>query len=54
MKHVVIFLIRMLGTSSFWLLFLASFTGVLMFAWRGALRDDIFKYAQKSIGKRGW
>ena len=54
MRHAIIFLIKILGTSNFWLLFLASFTGVLMFAWRGVIKDDIFKFAQKTVGKRGW
>lgn len=53
-KHLAIFLLRVLGTSNFWLLFLASFTCVLMMAWRGSIRDDLFKIAQKSVGKKGW
>lgn len=51
---MIIFLVRMIGTSSFWMLFLASLTCVLMMAWRSNIRDDIFKMAQKTVGKKGW
>jgi hypothetical protein len=39
------FLLRTLVTRTFWMLFLASFTMVLMLAWRAQLRDHIFKTA---------
>jgi predicted membrane metal-binding protein len=52
MSKMVRFVISQLMSSSFWYLFLASFTIVLMMAWRAALRDDIFKDAARTIGKR--
>lgn len=51
-KRLIIFLIRLVGTLDFWLLFLASFVCVLMMAWRGSIRDGIFKLAQRSVGRR--
>lgn len=48
------FLLRILSTSNFWLLFLVTLIGALMMAWRCSIRDDIFKFAQKTVGKRGW
>jgi len=53
-RHVVTFLWRTVLTWDFWTLFLASFTCVLMMAWRSSIRDNIFKAAQKTVGKRGW
>jgi hypothetical protein len=42
------FLLRQMFSWTFWQLFIASFTIVLMMAWRAALRDKIFK---DGIGK---
>jgi hypothetical protein len=51
-REFIVFLIELLGTLDFWLLFLSSFTAVLMLAWRGSIRDGIYKMAQKSIGRK--
>lgn len=50
-KRLIVFLIKLIGKLDFWLLFLASFTCVLMMAWRSNIRDGIFKMAQKSLGR---
>jgi hypothetical protein len=39
------FVISQAFTRAFWYLFLASFTMVMMLAWRAHLRDQIFKVA---------
>jgi len=39
---VLRFILRQLISKNFWLLFLATVTMTLMFAWRGKLRNAIF------------
>lgn len=53
-SKAIVFIAGLLITPRFWLLFMASFTCVMMMAWRGSLRDDIFKLAQKTVGKKLW
>lgn len=46
MATTIEFIVTVMFRKQFWLLLLASFTAVLMLAWRSSLRDDIFKMAR--------
>lgn len=48
--NVARFLLRQMLGLAFWQMVLASFTVVLMMAWRASLRDQIFKAASKYRG----
>lgn len=45
-------LLMLMLTRRFWYLFIASFTLVMMMAWRSALRDQIFKGMAAKFDRR--
>jgi hypothetical protein len=45
------FVVSRLFTKVFWCLFVASAVGVLMMAWGGWARNELYNAARQSIGK---
>lgn len=54
MKDSVTFALKQTKSTNFWMMFICAFTSLLMFTWRGNIRDSIYKDAtanRKFTGK---